>query len=358
MADVVTFKARGAVTNPQCRHDRQRREAVDDGWELEGDGCPPPSPSTVVAVDASRSIITYNQSPDIGFDRSINPYRGCEHGCIYCFARPNHAHLGLSPGLDFETRLFVKPDAPTLLDAELRKDKYRPAVIAIGTNTDPYQPIERQWRVMRGCLEVLSAFHHPVDIVTKSSLVTRDIDILAPMAAKGLATVNVSLTTLDRSLSRTLEPRAAVPSKRLEAIRTLADAGIPVTVMVAPVIPGLNDGELEDILAAARAAGASRAGYILLRLPGEVEELFTEWLRVHYPLRARHILSLIRQCREGKLYRAEFGSRMAGSGEWAKLLSQRYLRAARKLAFDPGPRTHDIRLFKPPPRKGEQLSLL
>ena len=348
-------RSRGAVSNPDCRFDAHRREVVDDGWDLAEDE--PPPLATIVSEDASRSVITRNDSPDVGFDRSINPYRGCEHGCIYCFARPSHAYLGLSPGLDFETRLLAKPRAAELLDAELRKPNYRPAPIAIGTNTDPYQPIERQRRIMRGCLEVLAAFRHPVTITTKSWLVTRDIDILAPMAAEGLAAVSISVTTLERDLCRSLEPRAATPAKRLEAIRRLAEAGIPTAVLVAPVIPALTDHEMEAILEAAKEAGASSAATILLRLPGEVAELFSEWLETHFPGRAAHVLSLLRQSRDGKLYRGEFGSRLTGSGAGAEMLAQRFRLAAKRLGLAGRGFSLDSSKFRQPPRVGDQLRL-
>ncbi|MGE5546748.1 MAG: PA0069 family radical SAM protein [Solirubrobacterales bacterium] len=346
---------RGAVSNASGRFERHTREDFADGWELAEDE--PPPLKTEVAVDAARTIITRNTSPDIGFDRSINPYRGCEHGCIYCFARPTHAYLGLSPGLDFETRLFAKPDAPKLLEAELRQPRYRPAVIAIGTNTDPYQPIEREYRIMRGVLEVLAAFDHPVTITTKSHLVTRDIDILAPMATKGLANVSISVTTLDRDLCRTLEPRAATPAKRLDAIRQLAAAGIPTAVLVAPVIPFVTDHELERILEAAHAAGARQAAYILLRLPDEVKDLFGEWLDTHFPGKARHVMSLVAQARGGKAYDASWGRRFTGTGAHAELLANRFRLAFRRLGFSPRGFALETDKFHRPPRQGDQLSL-
>jgi DNA repair photolyase len=347
---------RGAVSNPDGRFEHHRREAFDDGWDLPEEELPPPR--TEVALDSSRTIVTRNDSPDVPFDRSINPYRGCEHGCIYCFARPSHSYLGLSPGLDFETKLFAKPDAATLLDKELRNPRYRPAVIAIGTNTDPYQPIEREHGIMRGCLEVLAAFRHPVAITTKSHLVTRDIDLLAPMAAEGLAAVAVSVTTLDRDLCRALEPRAAIPAKRLDAIRALSAAGIPVTMMVAPVIPRVTDHELEHILAAGRAAGANAASYTLLRLPYEVKDLMAEWLRVHVPDRADHVLSLVAQHRGGKLYDSTRGTRHTGTGLHAELLAQRFRIACKRLGFTPrGFALLDTGKFRPPPKTGDQLAL-
>lgn len=347
-------KARGARTNPRPRFDRLDRRLEDDGWT------PPESPGapvTVVAVDHARTILTRNASPDIPFDLSLNPYRGCAHGCVYCYARPSHSYLDLSPGLDFETRLFVKPDAPRLLEAELRKASYRPAVIAIGTNTDPYQPIEHEHGVMRGCLEVLAAFNHPVAITTKSHLVTRDLDILAPMAALGLAQVSVSVTTLDRDLHHKLEPRAALPAKRLEAVARLAAAGIPVAVLVAPVIPFVNDHEVEAIVAAAARAGAVAAEYTLLRLPYEVKDLVADWLRVHFPLRADHVLSLVADQRGGKLNQSEFGTRFTGQGAQARLLSQRFALARRRAGLTRRFITLDCSRFRPPPRPGDQLSL-
>ncbi|HLN24760.1 MAG TPA: PA0069 family radical SAM protein [Patescibacteria group bacterium] len=348
-------KARGARSNPKPRFDRLERDSCDDGWDLDEDS--PAPPGTTIHIDKAKSVITRNTSPDIPFDRSINPYRGCAHGCVYCFARPSHAYLDLSPGLDFETQLFIKPDAPRLLEAELRKPGYRPAPIAIGTNTDPYQPIEREHRIMRGCLEVLAAFNHPVTITTKSHLVTRDIDILAPMAAKGLAAVAVSVTTLDRDLHRKLEPRAATPAKRLEAIRQLAAAGIPTMVMAAPVIPRINDHELEAILAAAKEAGAQNAAYTLLRLPYEVKDLFAEWLQAHFPDRAEHVLSLVAQQRDGKLYSSTFGTRYSGAGPHAELLAQRVRIAQKKLGLDGSRLPLDVSQFKPPPAVGDQMSL-
>ena len=348
-------KARGARSNPKPRFAHHERQSIDDGWWQDDE--PPPAPATTVHFDKTKSIITRNTSPDIPFDRSINPYRGCAHGCVYCFARPSHSYLDLSPGLDFETQLFAKPDAPRLLEAELRNPRYRPAVMAIGTNTDPYQPIEREHRIMRDCLTVLAAFNHPVAIVTKSHLVTRDIDILAPMAAKGLAAVSVSVTTLNRDLHRTLEPRAATPAKRLEAIRLLADASIPTSVMAAPMIPRINDHELEDILSAAKDAGAQSAAYILLRLPHEVKDLFAEWLNAHFPDRAQHVLSLITQQHHGKLYNAAFNKRFVGNGPHAELLNQRFRIALKKLGLDEIGVHLDINQFKAPPAPGDQLKL-
>jgi DNA repair photolyase len=353
-------KGRGAVGNPKPRYDREERHAVDDGWQHAGNGEDDPPPlRTTVTIDGTRSIIARNDSPDIPFAQSINPYRGCEHGCIYCFARPTHAYLGLSPGLDFETRLFAKPAAPELLRAELSKPSYRCQVIALGSNTDPYQPVEREHRVTRGVLEVLRDFNHPVGVVTKSALVQRDIDILAPMAAKHLASVAISVTTLDRDLARHLEPRAATPQRRLDTIRALAAAGIPVSVLASPMIPALNDHALDDILEAASAAGAVGAGYILLRLPLELTQLFEEWLAAHAPGKARHVMSLIRQSREGKTYRAEFGKRMIGTGPYAEMLQTRFAAACKRLHLNERRRglSLDTSQFRRPPQKGDQLVL-
>lgn len=289
-----------------------------------------PPLTTEVIVDNSRSVITYNDSPDIPFDRSINPYRGCEHGCVYCFARPTHSYLGYSAGLDFESRILIKPDAARLLREELSKRSYHCAPLALGTNTDPYQPLERQQRIMRQILEVLAETRHPVSIVTKSALVERDIDLLATMAEQGLAAVFLSITTLDKKLARKLEPRAASPQRRLETLSRLHAAGIPVGVMVAPVIPVLTDHELEAIITAAQAAGARTADYILLRLPHEVAELLEEWLYQHYPLKAEHVMNRIRDSRGGKAYDADFAQRQTGSGQYAGLLGQRFRLTCRK----------------------------
>jgi len=355
MADSIPH--RGVRGNPDGRFERHNRHAVDDGWDLGGDDDLPPL-ATSVQVDASRSIITRNESPDIPFDRSINPYRGCEHGCTYCFARPGHSYLGLSPGLDFETKLFAKPDAAKLLERELRKPSYRPAPIAFGTNTDPYQPIEGKWQVMRQCLEVLEAFNHPLTIVTKGHLITRDLDILGRMARRHLVHVGVSVTTLDRDLCRLLEPRASVPAARLSAMRQLAAAGVPVTAMVAPVIPMITDHEVERILDAVAGAGAGSAVYILLRLPYEVKDLFADWLAQHFPDRARHVLSFLQQQRGGRLNDPRFGERMRGQGPFAQMLSQRFRLACRKLGLNQDRGWDlDVGQFKPPPRAGDQLTL-
>ncbi len=355
MADPRQIGGRGARSNASSRYDRNTYVGFDDGWLYDEDA--PPPLKTEVIRDVSRTIITRNTSPDISFNQSINPYRGCEHGCVYCFARPTHAYLGLSPGLDFESRLFVKPDAAKLLDTELRKPSYKPEVIAIGTNTDPYQPIEREYRVMRQILKVLAEFEHPVGIVTKSALITRDIDLLAPMAKEGLAKVALSITTLDRKLARSMEPRASTPGKRLEAIRMLSEAGIPTGVMTAPMIPALNDEELESILTAAAEAGATEAGYVLLRLPLEIKDLFREWLEAHAPDRAQHVMSLIRSIRGGKDYDAEWGTRMRGEGAYAKLISQRFHLATRRLGLNRDRRVLDTGKFRRPLASGSQLAL-
>jgi len=324
-------RGRGATSNASGRYEAEARIAFDDGW-LSMEELPPFK--TTVQADATRKIITRNDSPDISFDRSINPYRGCEHGCIYCFARPTHAYLGLSPGLDFETRLFVKPDAPALLDKELSAANYVPRTIAIGTNTDPYQPIERQHRVMRGILEVLEQRGHPVGIVTKSALVTRDIDILARMAERNLAKVALSVTTLDPKLARIMEPRAATPARRLDALRQLNEAGIPTSVMVAPVIPAINDAEIERILDAAAALGVKEAGYVLLRLPLEVRDLFREWLLTHFPDRYRHVFKLVREMRGGRDYDSKWNARMTGSGPVAWMIGRRFQAACERLGLN------------------------
>jgi DNA repair photolyase len=348
-------RGRSAGINPSGRFEPVSRHVFDDGWnsleEL-------PPFKTEVQVEKPRTIITRNESPDISFDRSINPYRGCEHGCVYCFARPTHAFMGLSPGLDFEAKLFAKPDAARMLDRELSKPGYQPRTIAIGTNTDPYQPIEKQYRIMREILEVLEARGHPVGIVTKSALVTRDIDILSRMAERGLAKVALSVTTMDRMLARTMEPRASTPTKRLEAIRQLSDAGIPASVMVAPIIPGLNDPEMERILDSARAAGAREAGYVILRLPLEVAPIFKDWLLRHYPDRYRHVMSLIRSMRDGKDYDSEWGKRMKGAGPYAWQIGRRFEIAAKRLGLNVERRQLRIDQFVAGSGAGEQLMLL
>jgi len=353
--DAERRRGRGAGLNPNGRFEPQQREAFDDGWRS-WEELPPFK--TEVQVEKPRTAITRNESPDIPFDRSINPYRGCEHGCIYCFARPTHAYMGLSAGLDFESKLFAKPDAAKLLERELAKPGYKPRVIAIGTNTDPYQPIEKEWRIMRQILEVLNRANHPVAIVTKSALVMRDIDILKEMAAKNLVRVGLSVTTLDRKLARTMEPRAATPPRRLEAIQALSEAGIRTSIMVAPIIPALNDHEIERILDAGKAAGALEASYVILRLPLEVSPLFRDWLLQHYPDRYRHVMSLIRSMRAGKDYDAEFGRRMKGAGPYAWQISRRFEMATRRLELTRRNIALRDDLFVPPDGSGVQLSLL
>jgi DNA repair photolyase len=347
-------RGRGAHSNASGRYEPLARIAFDDGWRTL-DELPPFK--TTVTVDSTRKIITRNESPDIGFDRSINPYRGCEHGCVYCFARPTHAYLGLSPGLDFESKLLVKPEAANLLEKELSAPGYEPKVIAIGTNTDPYQPIERRYKVMRRILEVLDRAGHPVGIVTKSALVLRDLDILARMAERNLAKVALSVTTLDAELARKMEPRAATPMRRLETLRRLSQAGVPATVMVAPVIPALNDVEIERILEAACTAGVKEAGYVLLRLPLEVRDLFREWLIANYPGRYRHVFKLIRDMRGGKDYDSTWGTRMKGTGPYAWMIGRRFEMACEKLGLNTEKRKLDTTQFRPPRPSCEQLGL-
>ena len=346
---------RGAQTNRSGRYEPIAYEPTDDGWEslaeLE-------ALSTEVQEVPARRIIARNESPDIGFDRSINPYRGCEHGCIYCFARPTHAFLGLSPGLDFETKLFAKTNAAQALERELAEPGYKVRTIAIGTNTDPYQPVERRYRIMRRILEVLSAANHPVGIVTKSALVLRDLDLLKPMAERGLVKVALSVTTLDRKLARVMEPRASTPDKRLETLQRLVDAGVPTSVMVAPVIPGLTDTEMERILERAASIGVKNAGYVLLRLPLEIGDLFTEWLKANCPDRANRVLSLMRSTRGGKLYDAKWGERMVGEGAYAWIIGRRFEVAAQRLGLNQSSVELRTDRFTPPALPGQQLSLL
>jgi DNA repair photolyase len=331
-------RGRGALSNESSRYDSEKRIRTADGWEADASSCSDddelPPLRTTLTRDATRTILARNTSPDVPFDRSINPYRGCEHGCIYCFARPTHAYLGLSPGLDFETKILFKPDAAKLLTAELASPKYKPDVVAMGTNTDPYQPVERELKITRQILKVLSDFNNPVGIVTKNHLITRDIDILGDMASRNLAEVFLSVTTLDKDLARVMEPRASAPYRRLEAIRALSAAGIPTGVMTAPMIPGLNDHEMESLLEAAKAAGATRAGFTVLRLPLEIKDLFQEWLHQHRPDRAERVLSLIRQMRGGALYQSGFGQRMRGEGPIAELLSARFAVAVKRLELN------------------------
>ncbi len=346
-------RGRGATFSPDNRYSAHTQETLDDGW---GSLDAPLEPlRTTFTVDTSRTVISYNDSPDVGFDRSINPYRGCEHGCVYCFARPSHAWLGLSPGLDFESRLFYKPEAPEILKHELAARRYRPAPIAVGINTDAYQPGERKLKITRRILELLVECRHPFSIVTKSALIERDLDLLKEAAAQHLVSVAFSITTLDRALARRMEPRAAAPQRRLAAIKTLSSAGIPVSVLVAPLIPVLTDGELEKILDAAHAAGARAAGYALLRLPHELKELFEAWLTTHEPRKAAHVMNRIRDARGGKAYDSRFGVRMCGTGDYAGLLAKRFAMAERRLGFGDFPPL-DVSQFRPP-RIAPQLEL-
>src|SRR6267378_1533666 len=347
-------RGRGTQSNASGRFEPLARVSYDDGWQSLEDL---PPFKTTVTIDTARKVITRTDSPDISFDRSINPYRGCEHGCVYCYARPTHAYLGLSPGLDFESKLFAKPDAPRLLERELSEPNYSPRMIAIGTNTDAYQPIERQHQVMRRILEVLERFGHPVGIVTKSALVLRDLDILSRMAQRNLVKVALSVTTLDPKLARVMEPRAATPSRRLEALRQLTAAGVPASVMVAPVIPALNDAEIERILDAAAAIGVKEAGYVLLRLPLEVRDLFREWLMANFPDRYRHVFKLIRDTRGGKDYDSTFGKRMTGGGPVAWMIGRRFELACEKLGFNKTRTRLTTDHFSPPRRAAEQLKL-
>ncbi|WP_299480280.1 PA0069 family radical SAM protein [uncultured Roseibium sp.] len=347
-------RGRAAATNASGRFEPVSRESFDDGWETLDDL---PPLKTEVQEERARTIITRNDSPDLSFDRSINPYRGCEHGCIYCFARPTHAYMGLSPGLDFETRLFAKPNAAALLERELSRPGYTPRVIAIGTNTDPYQPLEKSYHLMREILEVMDSCSHPVAIVTKSSLVTRDIDILSRLAERNLVKVALSVTTLDRKLARAMEPRASAPHKRLGAIRLLSEAGVPATVMMAPIIPALTDSEIESVLEAAAEHGATEASFVLLRLPLEVSELFRDWLLRERPDRYRHVMSLIRSMRGGKDYDARWGERMRGRGPYADQIAKRFSLAAKRLGLNLRRKKLNIADFVQPQKGGVQLDL-
>jgi DNA repair photolyase len=344
---------RGARSNASGRYERLAREAFDDGWaadeivKLE----------TVVTPELAKSIISRNQSPDISFDQSINPYRGCEHGCVYCYARPNHAYVGLSPGLDFETRLFVKPNAPELLEREFSNPNYQPKTIMLGGVTDIYQPIERGYGITRALLDVMLRWRHPVALITKSQLVVRDLDILEKLAARGLVKAAISVTTLDRRISRVMEPRAAAPHRRIETIRRLREAGVPTTVMVAPVVPGINDSEIENILEEASKAGASAAGYVILRLPLEIKDLFREWLNEKFPDRATRVMSLVRQMRNGRDYDPEWGKRQKGEGPYAKLIADRFARAVRKFGLDKPRLDLDRAQFRRPLDYGDQQDL-
>ena len=350
-------RGRGAVTNPASRFDRQSASGVDDGWSfLAGQAEALQVAETVLVRDSSRSAISWNDSPDLGFDRAVNPYRGCEHGCIYCYARPSHAYLGYSPGLDFETQIVFKPDVAALLERELSRPGYEPRTLALGSNTDPYQPVERTMRLTRAVLEVLERFRHPVSIVTKSATVLRDADILQRMAGEGLVRVWLSVTTLDPALARIMEPRASAPALRLQAVAALTAAGVPAGVLAAPMIPGLNDAELERILAAARRNGARHAGYVLLRLPLELREMFAAWLQAHVPDRARRVLSLIRQTRAGQLNDSRFGQRFRGEGAYADLLRARFDRMHQALGFS-GREMLDASRFRRPAASVGQMSL-
>ena len=354
IAAPIARKGRGALTNLAGRYEAKRRVAEPDGWdepELE-------ALRTEVVHERARTIITRNESPDISFDRSINPYRGCEHGCVYCFARPSHANMGLSPGLDFETKLFAKTNAAELLEKELAAPGYEAKTMAMGTNTDPYQPIERDRKITRAVLEVLARADHPVGIVTKSALVLRDLDILAPMARKGLVKVAMSITTLDPDLARKMEPRASAPARRLAAIEELAKAGVPATVMVAPVIPAINDHEIETILTRAAAMGAREAGYVMLRLPLELRDLFEEWLAAHFPDKLRHVMTLVASMRKGKAYDSTWGERQTGTGPFAWMIGRRFEAAAARNGYAAERMKLRTDLFRRPVLKGEQLSLL
>ncbi|MDT0633727.1 PA0069 family radical SAM protein [Spectribacter hydrogenoxidans] len=352
-------KGRGAVGNQAGRFARDEREAIDDGWPGDDEDTEASAPATVVRPDPARRLISRNQSPDIPFDASINPYRGCEHGCPFCFARPSHSYLDLSPGLDFETRIFYKDNAAAILEAELRKPGYRPTPISLGINTDAYQPVERRLRVTRDILEVLQAYRHPVSLITKSRLILRDLDILEAMGAENLVSVAITLTTLDSGLKRILEPRTASPAARLDTIRQLSTARVPTAVMAAPVIPAITDHEMEAVLRAAAEHGAHGAGYVLLRLPWEVKQIFRDWLAAHFPDRAAHVMSLIQQSRGGRDYDAAWGQRLTGTGKFAELIAQRFTLACRKHGLNRGARPAlSTKHFRLPPRTGDQLSLL
>ena len=349
-------KGRGATFRPHPRFLTSETVPVDDGWgSLDAPAAPV---KTTVTAEVTRSSLSRNQSPDVPFSVSLNPYKGCEHGCVYCFARPTHAYLDLSPGLDFESRLFSKPGAPDALDRELRRKSYRPSVIALGANTDAYQPVERDLKIARAVLAKMLGFRHPVSIITKSSLVLRDLDLLAPLAAENLVSVFVSVTTLDPDLARRMEPRAAAPHRRLETIAHLADAGVPVGLLASPMIPALNDGELEAIMESARDAGARSANYILVRLPFEIKDLIEGWLDEHYPLKKQRVLNLIRDMRGGKLYDSQWGERMRGTGPLADLLNRRFEVARRRLGYEPRLPDLECDKFRVPPAPGDQLRLL
>jgi len=347
-------KGRGAISNPDNRYHQQQRQEIDDGWYQDE---ALPAVKTTLHRDASKSILTRNQSPDVPFNVSINPYRGCEHGCIYCFARPTHAYLDFSPGLDFETQLVIKPEAPALLKAALAKKNYRCEVIAMGTNTDPYQPLEREQRSTRKILEILSEHNHPLSIVTKSALVERDIDILSSMAQRNLVHVSLSLCTLDKNMARTLEPRAASPKRRLQTLATLNAAGIPTGLLVAPVIPVLTDPEIEAIVEQGALSGISNAAYVLLRLPLEVAPLFEQWLQAHYPLKYHHVMKRVRDTRNGALYQSQFGSRGRGVGAFAAIIQQRFHAACKRFAIKNAELALDCSHFRVPDAECMQMTL-
>jgi DNA repair photolyase len=355
VAERFQHRGRGAISNQSGRYERETHEAIDDGWgTIESEAA---RLRTTLTKETPRTIITFNKSPDIHFDRSINPYRGCEHGCVYCFARPTHAYHGLSAGLDFESKLFYKPDGPDLLLKELSRPGYVPRPIALGVNTDAYQPVEREQKLTRRFLEILSAHNHPVSLLTKSALIQRDIDIIGPMAEKRLCRVGISITTLNSKLARTMEPRAATPNKRYQTVKALSDGKIPVTVMAAPIIPSLNESELESILEAAKDHGAIGAGYVLLRLPHELKDIFHEWLVQHYPDRATRVINQLREMRGGKDYDADWFTRGAGRGAQAKLIAQRFARTVRRLALRPQRVPLRTDLFQPPVLRGDQYRM-
>jgi DNA repair photolyase len=354
-SQIQVVRGRGARTNASGRFESQTRETFDDGWTAEDEE--PAQLTTTVTPEKARVIITRNDSPDVGFSASINPYRGCEHGCIYCYARPAHAYMGLSPGLDFESKLFFKPEAAMLLEKELSSPRYVPEVIHIGGNTDPYQPQERRLRITRQVIEVLARFNHPFSIISKSGLILRDLDLIAPMAEQNLVRVAISVTSLDRKLARSMEPRAATPEKRLDAVRRLSEAGVPTVVMFAPCIPGLNDHEMEAVLERAAAAGAKGAGYVALRLPLEIADLFQEWLATDHPDRAARVMSLIKQMRGGKTYDSQWGKRMKGDGPIAAITSKRFAAAKARYGLAPKLPPLDLSLFRVPPKPGGQIDL-
>jgi DNA repair photolyase len=351
---MINYKGRGALGNPEGRYLQHRTETIDDGWYHEE---LPESIATQVRPEPARTIITRNDSPDIAFEQSINPYRGCEHGCVYCYARPSHAYMDLSPGIDFETKIFFKRDAARLLEAELGAPGYQPKPITIGANTDPYQPLERELRVTRSLLEVLERTHHPLTLITKSTLILRDLDLLTALAREQLIQVFVSITSLDVELKRTLEPRTAAPQARLRVVQALAAAGIPIGVLVAPIIPAVNDSEIERIIAAVASAGAMRAGYVLLRLPHELKELFQQWLQQHLPDRAEHVMALVRATRGGRENDPRFGSRMVGDGAWAQLLRDRFALACKRHGLSTARMPQLVSTRFQPPGRGGQLAL-